>query len=1588
MVEGCARTSRVVAAISTVQLYVHRVLMNLEQSDENPNPLVVRFENPRRQEEWWWRKNYQVWVANRKVFLYPENYIEPELRDDKTPLFRELEDTLLAQDVTEQSILDAYATYLHGFEEVAGLRIAGAYHDRNHDGGDLLHLFGVTASEPPVYYYRNVRNLENADGPVFSSWQKVDLQIPVRQVSPIVYFGRLYVFWLETTTRQLTRFTDGDSTFEGYRHSTRLKYSLLRSTGSWSPAQTIRFVHADGAPATFAVTDELLRESEASKQRNTANVTLTVPWDAYQRDHTAPLEDYFPGGWPWARIYPSIVSPDGTLDDSRIRFKFEPKTRSTSGREPQYEIDLWAGTARLAERAESKLTLAAISRVANGLEITTIDAEGLAFHVATKAAGGVDLTYRKESTGVTTQALTSAYPLADVPASTELQPVSGNEMSYLLEPPQQAYLLEASFEAPDADWGYPLASSDPEFQLWRLGTSVAGEIGRSLATVGLETTLSIGRQRDLTETAAAIINRVSSITPRFSDSPTDPNAPLLTYFREVFCHIPFSIANHLNSQQRFADAQRWYHYLFDPTANEPGVDDTLRPWRYREFRERGIESLRASLTSRAALKAYREDPFNPHAIARLRPGAYQKAIFMKYIDNLLDWGDYLFTQFTMESVNEATMLYVMAADILGPRPRELGSCGELVDERNTYEAIKPLLLPPDATEGSPTDVLIEEMEQFTIATSIIWTEQFILTGQFSTAARTRAQSGRRAAGIAGGIGAPDIDAPADPAGWNRPGTVTWKEQAATSLLQLHGGEPLDGAVAVVRGGRGAPELRVSGDPVDPPEPSIGDRIAGLQGKFEARGPRGLELQDVLRQKSPGFDDVTASNRPPGKRPPEVNVPELARARLVFCIPENAELRAYWDRVEDRLHKIRNCMDIAGVRRRLELFAPEIDPRMLVRMRAAGLSLDDVMNVISGNLPPYRFAYLIDRAKQQAGLVQTFGNQVLVALEKRDEEELTRLRTVHEQNLLKLRSQATQWEIDAAVDTLESLERQRASAEYRRNYYLNLSQTGLSAPERVEQAFTHLASGLATAEAVGSLASAVASLVPNFGAPTAMTFGGREISSSLVGFSQFASAVKDASGFIATSAGLEARNLRRDEDWLHQAALAQQEIEQLTRQITAAEIRRDIATESLRVHERSIEQVQEVFDFLRDRFTNLGRLTWLSAELQKLHRLAFNAALSTARLAEQACAFEHPDHRSNTGLSGDYWGPGNAGLLAGDRLLLDLHRLEQQYIEGHDRKLEIEQSFSLARFDPDALSRLKVENKCTFSIPEWFFDLTYPGHYRRRIKGVRLTIPCVVGPYANIGATLRLVESSIRKDPQLDSRVRVPLRHLPVIAASTGQSDAGVFEFNFRDERYMPFEGAGVDSRWELTLPAAVKAFDYATISDVILRISYTAVEDGDLADDVEEETGILTQLSEQGIARTLSLRQDFPDVWHQLLETGAEVGFEIRDLHIPFFLSGFELDVASIDFLVEKLRSADPVYPTLSYAGASIAEDPAAEPGNDAAGLQRIGRTPAVAVVAKHRIEITDAGSAARTAGSTRLDPAIVKDIYLRVTLKRKKPTP
>ena len=72
--------------------------------------------------DWKWMKSYRVWQANRLVFLYPENWIEPELRDDKSPFFKDLENDLglqlLERNRNRVALTDVGAVFLKEAKQV------------------------------------------------------------------------------------------------------------------------------------------------------------------------------------------------------------------------------------------------------------------------------------------------------------------------------------------------------------------------------------------------------------------------------------------------------------------------------------------------------------------------------------------------------------------------------------------------------------------------------------------------------------------------------------------------------------------------------------------------------------------------------------------------------------------------------------------------------------------------------------------------------------------------------------------------------------------------------------------------------------------------------------------------------------------------------------------------------------------------------------------------------------------------------------------------------------------------------------------------------------------------------------------------------------------------------------------------------------------------------------------------------------------------------------------------------------------------------------------------------------------------------
>ena len=85
------------------------------------------------------------------------------------------------------------------------------------------------------------------------------------------------------------------------------------------------------------------------------------------------------------------------------------------------------------------------------------------------------------------------------------------------------------------------------------------------------------------------------------------------------------------------------------------------------------------------------------------------------------------------------------------------------------------------------------------------------------------------------------------------------------------------------------------------------------------------------------------------------------------------------------------MNIEGQVRQLPLFEPPIDPALLVRARAAGLSIGDVLSDMNVSLPNYRFSVMLQKANEVVGEVRNLGGALLSALEKRDAEALSLLR---------------------------------------------------------------------------------------------------------------------------------------------------------------------------------------------------------------------------------------------------------------------------------------------------------------------------------------------------------------------------------------------------------------------------------------------------------------------------------------------------------------------------------------------------------------------------------------------------------------------
>lgn len=1667
---GCDTTSPIAQGITSVQLYMQRCRMALE-------PGVTVDHIP---DVWWsWMSAYRLWEANRKIFLYPENYLNPTNRKSSSPQFEQLESDLLQGRPTSTNVAKSLIGYFNGFEELCELLPIGACkkNQRELEGGQIdetMLIVGRSNTTPFSYYVRELTRStippSLIGGPPqqvedWRSWINVAVKADANFVTPVWAFERLFVFWNELSSNKSSTITTTQGTSSSTQSTWAItpRFTFRAATGDWLSPQSatgpnpnriapntyppasnskIKAAYAPpehyweqplalalprGLPGTghlnFAkgsseatgtgtrldgqlVPGDFItangqrlqvKSIDAGAQKLTLRTTFqtsgaNVPFNVVPKDskrqrytpftgpglanivqnfnvvtgdaNTRFTVDFMVGDY--IEVEGEVRAVDAIFDDQTMAITGKWSTTTSNPGKPYRIIPREDGGEKLVVLYGPNFDLGTDygtasappidnptgdpfvsatsdfnSELYNGVNLLSVvrndptlpqqgDVTAYRSTLLSPALDGrpirifspfysaaisqtsplirpaVDRENQLLFVRTSTRPLVSLYWGNSTPGTTanQQQFASGDRILLYHVNPDNSALISVSnqvgwsvFNSDDDSFLISVNNASPvdlaagvvlktfsltqvsgregvdpapivnkmisfgpysfdnvpfdsqTYQVARLNTGVAQPLKRRLYA-GIDQLLALDSQF-LPETpfdqyySTPAAGPPPTLDPKHLPTPVmDFNGAYGPYFWEIFYHAPTLIADWLAINQDHELAKTWYEYVFNPMATDDplGATGNSRYWRFRPFRENmDLPSLQESLTNTFEINLYNDDPFDPHAIARLRISAYAKYSVIRYIENLISWADALFTQDTRESLSQATNLYVLASDLLGRKPEVVGV-------------------------------------------------------------------------------------------FEQPAALTFNEIKA---LYPQGGIP--------------------------------QFLIDLENTPFAVGPSG----------GSGYADVPINN-----------------IHAYFGVPDNAELTVLWETIEDRLFKIRNCMDINGVERSLALFAPAIDPAALIAGLGAGGTLGAGASGASYPVPNYRFAYLISVARSITDQVARLGAGLLNALERKDAEAMARLQLSNEAQLLSLGTQIKEQTIVQAQDQIEGLIQARAGAEARQTHFSALIAAGLLPTEVAQQVTLGFAGGFQIASSVLGAAAAVSAAFPQVGSPFAMTYGGQQLGASLQNLAGWSAATATALQTATQILSIESAHSRRKEDWELQDQLAGFDIAQFDAQIAAAEVQLEIAQRDLQIHTTQIAINQALQDFQKTKFTNESLYSWMAGKLATSYFQAYGLALEFARMAQRAYQYEY---RVDTSfIAAGYWDDLHKGLTSGEQLGQALSQLEGAYIRSGGRSQNITKTISLAALDPVAFLQFVATGDTQFDLPERLFDEDFPGQYKRRIVSVKVSLPALVGPYRNIHATLTQTANRVVLQPDLDAvkfllgdnvevgagKIEHNVRAGQKISLSKGQGDTGAFDASPNDPLYMPFEQTGVVSSWRLTMPKPANPISFETISDVILEIQYTAADGGAR---FAEQVAALPQLRSRQWTVLIQPALQYQADWSQFM-TGPVTGdrqtlrFTAYRL-IPPNLSKPECVGV---YLRLELPDGTPLGSQNPYLSVSIAgSDPVAVlPAPDGTAHAMLDRPVAIdpggaEIVAVFDLRAGYTPASLRTEAGDRLNPAVLRNLEI-----------
>lgn len=1491
----CVKHTRVSFAIETIQ----GLIFALENGIYDEYVSAFSLTAPSFKFEWQWLGSYSSWRSAVLVLLYPENILYPTLKRSQSPAFMELANKL--QTATSFSPDDACAAadefgkYLNDVENMDVVSTASTYGKTGEkspfdccaeDNSFLDELVFYIGQGPSGKVYCSQKNYHDNSKIAHGFWEA----LPLDGKENVKVIGS-YV-------------------------------SADRSTTDWTPFKMYLFVFYS------FYKEGVLTMEYASKNLFKFGST----WEIVETQDLPKYQDTYS---PYA-----ITACQTKLDwmPESLIFSYKISDNPVSCNHIHYYYD--HRIKEFVSQASQQVIINSDQRkVQSAIRVNTVGAPSNGNGLVLASRDKVYFTFLNNPQAPYTWP--SALSIYDYSGMEILNVFEETQNTFIVTYTQlglvKATRVTMTWSVMATDDPPPLSVSPEYAQVESIAPVFTYELSPQVFAIKTSSGSNISAEMDLTPTSIGLVNRMS-LTPEIiapvsiqsadcipsmglrglaikdklngNMSPPLPEGPneiirteaIKTLLYEAYYFVPVLLALDQQSHGQFESALSWYRTVYDYTVSA----NNQRKVFYGLVLEEAYSNV-VTYTSNWLM-----DPLNPHEIAQTRLSAYTKYTLTNIVQCLYAFADREFTLDTIETIPNARKLYSAALDLLKTpelqtRPNEcytalacldtainplsnewIGLYGdlkmELVDLGNASLA-SGLVTPIAAllNSGSETTLGSKFGESFTLIRSATPepAPSKTLSELVGEAGGRSNNVGRYAMALsdgkeynahlnnnfavnvsrAAGISPGEVNNPANA------GRIAWFGEIVPDNSQVLKFEFANGS--------GVQNYNVGRYQLDPTQ-LIPDAW----------------LANSVYSNLPRLFTTTSTNLSPDYMP-LMNYP--------FCAPKNPVYDSLELKGNLELFKIFNCRNIAGMVRELDVFSAPTDS--ITGIPVIGAS--GTLNIPGrGNFSPsqYRFGVLIERAKQIAAQAQQMESLFLSALEKQDAESYGLLMAQQGLETAKATVKLQDLRLNQAADERSLAELQLNKVKDTADHFETLISNNTTtyendSIENLKNSIENLnyVIKMQAGQAVALGAAAVLAATNPLTLAEAANIG-------MGAFNASASALSSTSAQYSTMAALYAQMAsyeRRNQEWIFQRDLAKHDIIIGNQQVQIAYTGVQVATQERAIAQLNTDHAEASLNFLQTKFTNRELYQFMGNVLESCYSYMLNLATSIARSAEQQLYFERQE-QAGPFILNDYWNVSDSpfqsggastadrrGLTGSARLMTDITRLDQYAFDTLKRKLQLTKVISLSQNFPAEFQQFRQTGVLNFELTNQRFDYDFPGHYLRLVNTVKTTVVGLLPVYDSIKATLTASNISYTVVGGTTFQ-KVPIKKLELdsVALTSAINASGMFEMQpIQNGLLNPFEGMGVESRWEFKMPKFSNRVDYNNIADVLVTLEYTALEN------FQYRYQVLQELDYRlGFSRGFSFKNDFPDQWYELAEAqdgSATFGVTI-DLKREMFPQGID----------------------------------------------------------------------------------------------------